>query len=88
MGRRDSQGVWDERVHTAMFEMDNQQGLHNTGNSAQYYMAAWMEGEFGGEWLHLCVAESLCYPPETIITLFINWLYPNTKQKETHRPRE
>ena len=23
---RDSQGVWNEHVHTAMFKMDNQQG--------------------------------------------------------------
>ena len=26
MGRRDSQGVWDQHVHSAVFKMDNQQG--------------------------------------------------------------
>ena len=26
MGGRDSQGVWDWHVHTAVFKMDNQQG--------------------------------------------------------------
>ena len=26
--------------------------LYSTGNSAQCYVAAWMEGEFGGEWIH------------------------------------
>jgi len=26
MGGRDSWGIWEEHVHTAMFEMDNQQG--------------------------------------------------------------
>ena len=25
-GGRDSWGIWEEHVHTAMFEMDNQQG--------------------------------------------------------------
>jgi len=26
MGGRDSQGVWDGHVHTAIFTMDNQEG--------------------------------------------------------------
>ena len=25
--------------------------LYSTGNSAQCYVAAWMGGEFGGEWI-------------------------------------
>ena len=29
--------------------------MYNTGNSAQYYMAAWMGEEFGGEWIHIYV---------------------------------
>ena len=29
--------------------------MHNTGNSAQCYMAAWMGEEFGGEWIHIYV---------------------------------
>ena len=29
--------------------------LYNTGNSAQCDVAAWMGGEFGGEWLHVYV---------------------------------
>ena len=29
--------------------------LHSTGNSAQRYVAAWMGGEFGGEWIHVYV---------------------------------
>ena len=27
---------------------------YNTGNSAQCPVAAWMGGEFGGEWIHVC----------------------------------
>ena len=29
--------------------------LCSIGNSAQCYLAAWMEGEFGGEWMHVYV---------------------------------
>jgi len=39
-------------IHTLMLKMYNQQGstvLHM--NSAQYCVAAWMGGEFGGEWI-------------------------------------
>ena len=56
VGGRDSQGVWDRHVHTAIFKVDNQQDLlYSTGNSAQCYVAAWMGGEFGGEWIHVYV---------------------------------
>ena len=27
--------------------------LYSTGNSAQCFVAAWMGGEFGGEWIHV-----------------------------------
>ena len=30
----------------------NKDLLYSTGNSAQCYMAAWMGGEFGREWIH------------------------------------
>ena len=29
--------------------------LYSTGNSAQCHVAAWMGGEFGGEWIHVYV---------------------------------
>ena len=32
----------------------NKDLLYNTRNSAQCYVAAWMGGEFGGEWTHVC----------------------------------
>ena len=62
-------------MHTAMFKLDNQ--LH-TGNIAQCYMAAWMGGEFGGEWIHV-------YPWLHLFAVhlnyqnIVNWLYPDTK---------
>ena len=43
-------------MHTAVFKMDNPQGLlYSTGNSAECYVAAWMGKEFGGEWIHVYV---------------------------------
>ena len=50
-GRRDSWGVWDGHIHTAMSKADNDI-LYSTGNSAQCCVVAWMGGELGGEWIH------------------------------------
>ena len=33
----------------------NKDLLYSTGNSAQCYVAAWMEGEFGGKWIQVHV---------------------------------
>ena len=33
----------------------NKDLLNSTGNSAHCYVAAWMVGEFGGEWIHAYV---------------------------------
>ena len=33
----------------------NKDLLYSTGNSAQCYVAAWMGGEFRGEWMHVYV---------------------------------
>ena len=36
--------------------MDNQEGITvYQGNSAQCYVAAWVGGKFGGEWIHVYV---------------------------------
>ena len=49
--------------------------LYSTGNSAQCHVAAWMGGEFGGEWTHVCVWLSpLSCTPETITTLLISYI--------------
>ena len=60
--------------------LNNKDLLHSKRNSAQCSVAAWMGGEFGGERIHEYVwAESLLCSSETIITSFVNQLYPNTK---------
>ena len=33
----------------------NKDQLYSTWNSAQCYVAAWMGGEFGGEWIHVYI---------------------------------
>ena len=49
--------------------------LYSTGNSAQCHVAAWMGGEFEGEWTHVCVWLSpLSCTPETITTLLISYI--------------
>ena len=53
----------------------NKNLLYSTWNSAQYFVATWVGGEFGGEWIHIyLLAESLPCSPETITTLFVNRL--------------
>lgn len=46
---------------------------YSTGNSAQCHVAAWMGGEFWGEYTCICMAESLRCLPETITTLVISY---------------
>ena len=56
-------GAWQEGIvrefginmYTLLYLkwITNKDLLYSTGNSAQYYVAAWMGGEFGGEWIHV-----------------------------------
>ena len=36
-------------------QITNKDLLYSTGNSAQCYVAAYIEGEFGSEWIHVYV---------------------------------
>ena len=36
-------------------QITNKDLLYSTGNSAQCYVAVWMGGEFGGEWMRVYV---------------------------------
>ena len=44
-------------VYTLLYlkRITNKDLLYSTGNSAQCYVAAWMGGELGGEWIHVYV---------------------------------
>ena len=46
---------------------------YSIGISAQYYVAAWMEGVWGEMDTCICMAESLRCSPETITTLLIDY---------------
>ena len=58
----------------------NKDLLSSTGNSAQCHVAAWMGGEFGGEWIQRDTTESLCCPSETTTTLFISYSLTQNKK--------
>ena len=69
---------WEFRIdmYTLLYFkwITNKDLRYSTWNSAQCYVAAWMRGEFGGEWIRECVAESLQHSPETITTLLISYI--------------
>ena len=46
--------VWDGHVHIALFKMGNQQGpAIQLKELCSIYVATWMGGEFGREWIHV-----------------------------------
>ena len=52
--------------------------VYSMGSSAQCYVAGWMGGEPGGEWIHVSVWLS----PLAVLWSYhsiVNWLYSNTK---------
>ena len=57
---------------------------YSTWNAA--YMAAWMGGEFQGEVISICMAESLQGWPETITALLIS--YTPMKNKKFKKNEE
>ena len=52
----------------------NKDFLYGTWNSTQYYVAAWMGGEFEGEWIHIYVCLSPFCLPEITTTLLIGYI--------------
>ena len=56
----------------------NKNLLYSIGNSVQCYVAAWMGGVFGGEWMHVYVWLS-SFTVHLNYHNIVNWLYSNTK---------
>ena len=56
----------------------NKDLLYSTWNSAQYYVAAGMGGELGGEWMHVYVWLSPFTVPFNYHNI-VTRLHPNTK---------
>ena len=78
-GKRDSQRVWDGYVHTAIFKMDNQQGL-----AVQYQeFCSMLYGSLDGREVQrrsdtcVCMAEPLHSSPD--YHNIVNRLYPIEK---------
>ena len=71
---RDSQGVWDGHVHTAILEMDNQQWPIVQHRELRSVICGSLDAR--GVWERMdtciCVAKSLCCPPDTITILLIS----------------
>ena len=73
LGGRDSCRVWDGHVHPAMSKMDNQQGppVHHRELCSMLCGSLDGRGVWGRMDTCMCMAQSLCCPPETITTLLI-----------------
>ena len=75
-GRDGGEGiVWGRHGHTAMFEMDNQQGPTVFHRELCSMLCGSLDGR--GVWWRMdtciCLAESLCCSPETITKLLIGY---------------
>ena len=79
-GGRDSQGIWEGHVHTALFNMNEQQGP--TVYHMEFSSYDSLDGK--GIWERMdpctCMAESLCCSPESITTLLINYQFSSVAQ--------
>ena len=63
----------------------NKDLLYSTGSSTQSYVAAWRGGEFGGEWIHIYLAESLPCSPETITQYCQSAIFQYKKVKKQNK---
>ena len=61
MGVRDSWGIWNQHVHTAIFRMNNQPRSYcmAQGTLLNVIWHPWIGGESGGEQVHVYVWLSL-----------------------------
>ena len=71
MRGRDSQGIWDRHVHTAIFKIDNQEGPPVQHRELSSMLCGSLDDR--GIWkrmdTYLFMDEILCSPPKTITKL-------------------
>ena len=74
----DSLGEFGIDMYTLLYLkwITNEVLLYSTGNSAPYYAAAWMGGEFGGEWIDVYVQLS----PFAVYLKLLQYSYCNISQ--------
>ena len=72
---RDSQGVWEDHGHTAVFKTDNHQGPIVQHMKLYSTLCASLDGREIWERMDrcICMAETLCCLSETTITLLIGY---------------
>ena len=72
---RDSWGVWDGHGHSAVFNMENQQGPagQHRGLCSMSCGSLAGRGVWGSVDTCVCVPESLCCPAETVTALLIGY---------------
>ena len=82
MWGRDSQGVWDGHVHSAILEMDNKRGPAVERRELCSKSRGSQDGRGVSGRMDTCIwmAGSLCRPPETNMTLLIS--YTPTQNKK------
>ena len=90
-GGRDSQGVWDGHGHTAVFNMENPQGP--AGQPRELCSVSRGSRDGRGVWRRMdtwiWMAECLCFPPKSIITLLMGYTpirYKKLSQKKLLAP--
>ena len=73
---KDSQGVWDRHVHSAIFKMDNQQGPTTEQGTwpSTVWQPGWEEGLGENGCTCMCMAEALCCSPETATALLVGYM--------------
>ena len=73
MGGRESLGVWDGHVHTAIFKMDHKQGPAVEHRELCSVLCGSLDGRgaLGRMDTWICMANLLCCPPETNIIGYI-----------------
>ena len=83
MGGRDTWGVWDGHEHIAMLKMDSQEGPTVKLEEICSVLCGRLDGRRVWGRMDTCIrtAEFLRCSPETVTTLLVNWLYPNTEEK-------
>ena len=67
--------------------MTNKDLLYSTGNTAQCYVAAWIGGEFGGEWIHVNVWLSPITVHLKLTTLLIDYIPIQNKNFKKKKKR-
>ena len=69
-------------LHTLQYLkwITNKDLLFSTWNSSWCYVAAWMGGEFGGEWIHVCVWLSPFAVQLKLSTLWVSYTPKQNKK--------